>query len=505
MSSNKLTNLVLEQNLLNIIINDSDYFFSNYSDFDPRSFANTQHIKIFKLILKMHKDKKAIPSVETLKAIVKSESELDLSEIELISNAIDSLPKEKIKKTDSEAIVISLTKSLVSRLAIKHIHEIVSLVENGNVEDAVDGMNKYSSVFKEILSTDKLIDVMAFKKDIDKRIEYAIDIKNNPNKIGMVKTGLVNFDKFNPKQSPGELVIYQARTNVGKSMFLMNTAIKNHQAGLKVIVITIEMNAMQWATRIDSCISGFKHSDFSSGEIVSDNSKLTNWKDSVKKFGGDDSELMVYWRPENCTPAVVERIISRNPFKPDLVVVDYAGDMKSGLKNIGEYDPRSHAEIYSKLKEIAGKFTCVLYTAQQTKRGVKTVNDESGAWSDVASAKADIIFAIQKEKEDEIFETEINGIRYRDRLTISAVKARGFPKNCYTNIIPIWDRMTFIEKEFDTRQIKGGGEPEKLNKTEKTVTKHDNKNLNKNLNNNPKDDFQDFEDDMDIPDLDTLL
>ena len=156
---------------------------------------------------------------------------------------------------------------------------------------------------------------------------------------------------------------------------------------------------------------------------------------------------MVYWVPSQCTPAKVESIISNNPFKPDIVIVDYAGDMKAGLKGVPDYDPSSHAEIYSSLKEFAGKYECVMYTAQQSKRGTKGKADtESGSWSDVASGKADIMMAVEVTKEDEDFITEVDGSMIIGRMTVSIIKGRNIPK-CKTHIIPRFQRMSWLEKE----------------------------------------------------------
>jgi hypothetical protein len=173
---------------------------------------------------------------------------------------------------------------------------------------------------------------------------------------------------------------------------------------------------------------------------------------------------MIYWVPENCTPAKIDHIISSNPFKPDLVVVDYAGDMKAGLKGVPEYDPKSHAEIYSRLKELAGKHRCVMFTAQQTKRGVKkNITTEDGSWSDVASNKADIMIAIEKTKEDELHEEEVEGDRVTGRLTISIIKGRNVPK-LMTHIVPQFHKMRWLEKEMAEKKYAGNIGYEKTDK-----------------------------------------
>ena len=262
----------------------------------------------------------------------------------------------------------------------------------------------------------------------------------------MIRTGLKNLDKWIGRQTPGQLVIYQARTGVGKSMMLMGTALANFKRGLKVIVITIEMSDTDYLYRFDSNLTGIEHREFAQGEIVTDPDKMDLWRKKILKTGGDN-DLPVYWVPDACTPDRVEDIIKENPFKPDLVIVDYAGDMKAGLPGVPDFDARSHAHIYSRLKEIAGKYNCVVYTAQQSKRGTKgKASTETGAWSDEASAKADLMMAVEVTREDEDYMTKgENGSLIVGRMTVSIIKGRNVPR-CKTFIIPRFSRMSWLEK-----------------------------------------------------------
>jgi len=456
--SSKIVNPGMELNVLSFIIDNPDYFFINFGDFQPKYFSVNVHREVFKYILKLRKDGDKIPSFNAFKEVILSSPDIEHRTLELIPKVLELLPSHTIQRQDLDLTVKTLIELHATRDLVVNMNSIAEDIQNTPIDENIQKLEKKIQDLKEQLSYNKPIDMMSFKNDLDKRMDYAKAIHDNPDQVGMVRTGLKNFDNFFPRQAPGQFIIFQARTNVGKSMFLKNVAVKNYEAGLKVIVVTIEMNAMEWANRIDSALTGIKHSEFTKGTISQSQDLLDIWRTKVRSFGTDknkNEDLILYWQPDNCTPARLEALIARNPFKPDVIVVDYAGDLKSGLKGMGDYDARAHAEIYAGLKRIAGTYKAVLYTAQQTKRGIKKVTDESGAWSDVASAKADMMIAIEQTKEDEIFEVQIGGRRFSQRLTVTVIKGRHIPKGCYTKIIPDWEHMTWIEQQFDNAKFEG--------------------------------------------------
>lgn len=353
------------------------------------------------------------------------------------------------------------TEILIECYATRKLYKtITESIDNKDKKESIDLIREIKqrcTIAEELINRNSIKRKMGLKSGLEDRIKRAEEVHDNPNTAGMVLTGLKNLDKWIGRQTPGQFVIYQARTGVGKSMMLMGTAIANFKKGLKVIIITIEMSDLDYLYRFDSNITGFEHREFAQGEIVTDSDKLALWRKKINKLGTDDSDINVYWVPDNCTPATVERIVEENEFKPDLVIVDYAGDMSSGLSGIPDFDARAHAEIYASLKRIAGKYNCVVYTAQQSKRGTKgKASTETGAWSDIASAKADVMFAVEVTKEDEDFMSEVDGNVVIGRMTVSVIKGRNIPK-CKTHIIPRFSKMSWLEREEEEMIPCGNG------------------------------------------------
>ncbi len=381
----------------------------------------------------------------------------------------------KMKPSELDSYIDILVQCYGIRKLNKAMKNAADNEDHEAVGSLVEKIAEACRNYKTLMERNEVKRVSYLHENLEQRIKLATEVHNNPDAVGMILTGLKNIDKWIGRQSPGQLVIYQARTGTGKSMMLMGTAIANFRRGLKVIVITIEMSDTDYLYRFDSNLTGFEHREFAQGEIVTDPEKLDVWRKKILKTGGDN-DLPVYWVPDACTPDRVEDIIKDNPFKPDLVIVDYAGDMKAGLPGVPDFDARSHAHIYSRLKEIAGKYNCVVYTAQQSKRGTKgKASTETGSWSDEASAKADLMMAVEVTKEDEDYMTKTdNGSVVIGRMTVSIIKGRNVPR-CKTYIIPRFSRMSWLEKVEDEMMGCGNGKELKMkgsnNKAEEQLKK----------------------------------
>jgi len=433
---------------------------------DVEHFVNPFHKEMFGIVLDLYKEGKVL-SIKAFRQHYFNNPMLDPENKITFAKFGKAINANKIVLDDVRHITETLMQFYGKRKYIKQMqNSIAELESGGKISEILEDTGVEVRKIKSSIEIDNVKSTLSLKGDLPERIRQATERKNNPNSAGMVVTGLKNLDKHIGKQSPGQFIIYQARTGIGKSMMLMGTGLANFRAGLKVLIVTIEMSAFEYLYRVDSNLTGINHNEFVSGDITTDDTLMKRWRNKIGKVSdSNEADMMVYWVPSNCTPAKLEDIIANNPFKPDLVIMDYAGDMKANLKGIPDYDARSHAHIYSGLKEIAGKYHCVLYTAQQQARGHKKTSTESGSWSDIASAKADIMLGVEITKEDEDFMTEINGTMVSGRMTISIVKGRNIPK-CKTHIIPFFHRMSWLEREEEEMSPTSGFKDVKTDKQE---------------------------------------
>ena len=174
-----------------------------------------------------------------------------------------------------------LVEMFVTRKVLASMNEMVDGLNNRPISELLQELEMAQRKYKMLLEPDKLSSVMGLKEGLEDRIDRATQVKKNPELAGMICTGLKNLDKFIGRQSPGQFIIYQARTGIGKSMMLMGTALANFKRGMKVLVITIEMSTYDYLYRFDSNITGMEHREFTSGDITEDPDKVDS---GAKRF-----------------------------------------------------------------------------------------------------------------------------------------------------------------------------------------------------------------------------
>lgn len=433
---------------------------------EPEDFAFPIYRKIYKIIQdEFHKTGQIVSFKGFYKFVLGLPETTEEDKIQYsvalkdISNAIiteeDAIPyTEQLKE-------LSHTRKLLYSMKLTSEN-----LNHGDTKAAIQLMESQLDDIKKGMKSVSKVACMGVREDIEKRIKYLKNIREHPEDAGVIWTGFKNFDNWNPPSKPGDLILFQARTGCGKTMFLKGLALANwcgvysknfHPIekkgkikGAKVIIITIEMSEIDYTLRMDSQISKMRHTEeFCFGKVVETEEKIKKWSDSIKQFSDNPTDLLVYYVPENCTPAVIDDIIANNPFPPDLVVIDYIGDMDTGVKGLSNYDWKAQSILYQRIKQIAGKRKCVICSAQQTIRNTKKITDESGAGTDKASSLASIIIAIEQTEMDKLHNgKDSEGNTVEGRLTLTEIKVRSGTK-LMTNIIPEFYRMSWCEKEFD--------------------------------------------------------
>jgi replicative DNA helicase len=407
---------------------------------DVETFSNKIHQAIFKNIKENYNISGNVLSINAIYNLLSSSDQLNDEEKPALKSILDSIKTSAIKLDDVEVLSKELRQYYVTRKMYKlFTQKTINTTEN--LDTILYEVERGVVDLRKALNNDLAKNVGSLKGQIAEREQYMFDVKNNPVAQGKVKTGIANFDKYITGLGPGMFAIFLAKSGDGKSMMLMRTAIENFKVGIKTIIITIEMNHIEYLQRLDSNISGINHDKFSSGNILDKQDEVIAWKNSITAVGNATDDLLVYYVPENCTPATVDLIIENAPFKPQLVIVDYAGDMSSGNKKLSNYEFQAQSEIFKSLKELAGKHACTIFTAQQVRRGVKSIDKESGSLTKVATERADMLVSYEVDEEGTF---EANGEISTRRYLAKMVKYR-HGRGLQTYFIELFHKMTIYE------------------------------------------------------------
>lgn len=230
-----------------------------------------------------------------------------------------------------------------------------------------------------------------FYRDVDKLVDYLG--KPNPT----ISTGFTWLDQ---KLGGGyleegkALYIFVGQPNVGKSIFLGNAATTIASQGKNVLLVSLEMSEMMYATRLASKLTKIPIAE------------LRNRKDEIKHIleGKERGKIIIKeFPPSTLSPEQLEnyyKTVVDSGIKIDVMVLDYINLLRG----------KASAQSYEKIKEIAEQVRAiavkhgisVLSATQKNRLGVNNTESDMTTVSESMGlpATADAMFDISQTEED---------------------------------------------------------------------------------------------------------
>ena len=227
-----------------------------------------------------------------------------------------------------------------------------------------------------------------YNNDVDAR--YSVTFRH------AVKTGIPELDEkkiMGGGLGAGEIGIVCAPSGVGKSHLLTHFGAQALLVGKNVYHYTMELNERYVGIRYDSHLTGINSSDCSEA------------KDSIKEYFEEHKEtlgrLIIKEYPArsitcNTIKAHIEKM-SYKGIKPDLIIIDYAGIIRSTER----YElPRLEMQyVIQEIRKMAKELDVPVWTAlQSNKEGAKSdiVDLTNLAESYGQAAEADFVLGLQR-------------------------------------------------------------------------------------------------------------
>lgn len=272
---------------------------------------------------------------------------------------------------------------LLSKLKDKRAHKLLSnMLQEVSDKFSSDGLNSTIDVIsngldsiqkeKSELGADRHnFDITTsadfFEEEYTKRLQH-------PELFKGIDCGLSNIDDATFGWMPGQIVVFLAPSSGGKSVMLLNAAMHaNVKKNKKVLYMSFEMNSWLCLLRHISLqfeipYSQLKDTNLSKDEIKTIVKGLTSSQD------GSYFEYDV--NMEDPTPEYIDsriRDLIATKGKPDLLVVDYIGNMtiRNAPNNAKDYELQTKA--IQKLFIMAKRYNIPIITAQQINR--ETIRD----------------------------------------------------------------------------------------------------------------------------------
>lgn len=168
--------------------------------------------------------------------------------------------------------------------------------------------------------------------------------------------------------SPGEVVIWLAATNVGKSCWLCNNSINSVKCGLDTLHVTFEMSAAKTARR---CLGALTEIDLKKIYEPDKHNLIRSRVDGT--FATHGAKLAIYeFNPGECSVdhirVLIEQLRRSRGWVPKVVVIDYLELMLSQRDEHNANDYSSQKHVSTQICGLAKSENVLVYSATQANR-----------------------------------------------------------------------------------------------------------------------------------------
>lgn len=409
---------LIELQCLNYIINNKNLSFIIYNNLDSSYFPTFLNEYNF---IKNHYDKYGnTPDKET---IIQEFPDFEFLEV---------------NETD-QYLAKALREEYLYRALVPDINKIVELMSNNKTYDACDylvkALNKVN--LKETVEPIDLINQAQLRYD-----EY-IEKTKDPAKA-YVTTGFKELDEIlGGWDRHDEFAVIAAKSNVGKSWFLLWFALYAAINNLKVGIYSGEMEPNKLGYRIDTFLFNLSNWGMTHGDI----NIQVQYKESLSKISQLVQNSILVVTPEmldgNATVTKLRSFIERSNL--DMLCIDQYSLMDDERK--GKVGFEAFSNIAKDLKKLqVMKHIPILAVSQLTREEAEkglTIENVAGSY-DIMRYATTALLLEQKDKEDQKVK----------RLVITIGKARD--SKAGSKLTYLWDinygRFTFVPTENDATQ-----------------------------------------------------
>lgn len=378
-----------EVKLLNSLIQTNDYVTAVNEGVEN---VFIEYRDVWNFIVHHYDEHKKVPSKETVK---QHHPEFEFySTPEPIKYYIDEAKKESLSY--QTRLIVSKTNSLLSEAGPKEA--LSYLMEN------TSALYKYSSKLKD---TDLVGEWKDRASDLRERSARGY------NELQGIPSGIDVIDKQFGGWQPGDFIVLLGWTGVGKSFIARLFAVNAWKAGYRPLIISLEMNKQQEGQRLDTLLTN-GDGTFTNTDLVRANPSIVDNYESwaEKMFEGKHPLYLVTSEGlETADQNMVQAKIDQ--YRPDIVILDYHGlfDDASGARN----ETEKAKNLSKAFKRMAVKngvpIIDVAAVTMSDGHSERPPELEEVAWSKQLAYDADLVLAIQREYNSDLFQVVSRKVR----------------------------------------------------------------------------------------------
>lgn len=347
---------------------------------------------VWGFVVKHHEEHGKTPSKDTIKHHF---PDFDfIATPEPLKYYIDEAKKESLSY--QTRMIVSKSNNILNELGAKDALSFLM--------EQTSKLYKFSSSLKD---TDLAAEWQDRAKDLRERSE-------RPEKDYMgIPSGISVIDKTFGGWQPGDFIVLLGWTGVGKSFIARLFAANAWRAGYRPLIISLEMNKQQEGQRLDTLLSNGE-AKFTNTDLVRASSNIVDayeaWAE--KTFAGKHPiHLVTSEGLETADQMMVQAKIDQ--YHPDMVILDYHGlfDDASGAKTETE-KAKNLSKAFKRLAvKNAVPIIDVAAVTMSEGHSERPPELEEVAWSKQLAYDADLVLAIHREPNSDLFQVVSRKVR----------------------------------------------------------------------------------------------
>lgn len=289
----------------------------------------------------------------------------------------------------------------IDKVKENHVYKIIVEWINNNSKNKnklrKNGNDLVSELYNKVNSTSIASKTLKFKDGVDVVIEDHDKKQRSGHMLG-VPFGIPYLDSITDGAQPADTIALCARPGIGKTMFLLTTALAADRFGANGLYVTLEMSALQNIRRMLAIDTSVPLTKLRLGRLsMWARKRVVEGIDELKK-----RESSLYFLEGSLKTTVEDLVSWVHDIKPSILYVDGAYLLRSSLRITSRIERIAYTA--ETLKSIAMNFKIpVIATYQYNRqvRGKSTGSLDKIGWSDTIPQLASIVLGLADFDEDE--------------------------------------------------------------------------------------------------------
>jgi len=361
--------------ILSLLVADAQFLRECVDLIQPNYFKNNSHKLICRVVFDYYEEYKKIPNKiiikQSIKDRLKDEAKALLTNAELNSVYDYYIPGLEARESLQNR-VLKFAKTQALRVAFRKSFDILA-----KDFESDESWSEIQEIYRDAILVDKQYDTgLNYFETVEQR--YAdMEVEDNTD---IFTSGFETIDNSltGGGMKRGEIYAWMGLSGTGKSLALVTASVKNLMAGKKVLYISCEMSMNEIAERFDAQLANeaiWQLKDRKDTVIAAIKEHVSDFEDKrqlvIADFPAGSADVNTF--------RALHARLKMEGFIPDLVIIDYVGEMKdhAGIKTY-----ESRFRIVRDLKGFASeeKFLCL--TAMQPNRGARELQNDPTKYID---------------------------------------------------------------------------------------------------------------------------